>query len=145
MDSIMGLLDTEAGKRRMLTVDIPVIERYNKDRAEEYKIKVVRQGRGLLLRYALKPMHNVYHLETYLSSEYPTEPPKTRVITPLEICPHLMDGQVLCMWRQGSTRETSRWDPAKYTCVFSVQAAWRWLACYEVWRDTGDWPLPEAL
>jgi hypothetical protein len=25
-----------------------------------------------------------------------------------------------------------------------VQAAWRWLACYEVWHETGEWPLPEA-
>ena len=27
--------------------------------------------------------------------------------------------------------------PAKFTCVFAVQAAWRWLACYEVWYETG--------
>jgi hypothetical protein len=25
-----------------------------------------------------------------------------------------------------------------------VQAAWRWLACYEIWHATGEWPLPEA-
>ncbi|MSU79971.1 MAG: hypothetical protein EXS16_18010 [Gemmataceae bacterium] len=140
----MSLLDTEAGKRRILTVEIPVIECYNKDRADEYKIKLVRHSRGLLLRYALKPMHNVYQLETYLASEYPIEPPETRVITPLDFCPHLMEHQRLCMWRQGSTRETNRWDPAKFTSVFAVQAAWRWLACYEVWRDTGEWPLPDA-
>jgi hypothetical protein len=140
----MGLFDSDEGKRRLLAIEIPVLERCNAQRAEEYKIKVVRQGHSLLLRYRLKPMHNVYELETRLPAEYPTLPPETRVLTRLKFCPHLMDGQVLCMWRQGSTRETSRWDPAKFTCVFAVQAAWRWLACYEVWHATGEWPLPDA-
>jgi len=140
----MSLLSSEAGKRRLLAVEIPILERYNKDRADEFKIKVVKQKTNLLLRYRLKPMHNVYELETLLPSDYPLYPPETRVLTPLKFCPHLLEGQLLCMWRQGSTRETSRWDPAKFTCVFAVQAAWRWLACYEVWHDTGDWPLPEA-
>ena len=94
--------------------------------------------------YLLKPCHNPYRLETRLLSSYPTVPPETRVLTPLKHCPHLLEGQTLCLWRQGSTRAASRWDPAKLTCIFAVQAAWRWLACYEVWHDTGDWPLPEA-
>src|SRR5260221_10079555 len=140
----MGLFDSDAGKRRLLTIEIPILERYNVDRAEDFKIKVVRHGHGLQLRYRLKPMHNVYELTTYLPSDYPAGPPETRVVTPLDFCPHLLDGQLLCMWRQGSTRETSRLDPAKFTCVFAVQAAWRWLACYEIWHETGDWPLPEA-
>ena len=71
-------------------------------------------------------------------------PPETRVVTPLKHCPHLLEGQTLCLWRQGSTRQTSRWDPAKFTAIFAVQAAWRWLACYEVWIASGQWPLPEA-
>ena len=140
----MGLLDTEAGKRRLLTVEIPVIERYNQDRDPEYKIRVARQGNTLALSYRLKPMHNVYDLETRLLSTYPMVPPETRVLTFLKTCPHMLEGQTLCLWRQGSTRATSRWDPARFTCVFAVQAAWRWLACYEIWHDTGEWPLPEA-
>ena len=98
----------------------------------------------LVLRYQLKPGHNVYKLETRLGPNYPTVPPETRVLTPLKHCPHLLEGQTLCMWRQGSTRVTSRWDPAKFTGVFAIQAAWRWLACYEIWHETGEWPLPEA-
>jgi hypothetical protein len=141
----MSLLDSEAGKRRLLTVEIPIIERYNADRADEYKIKVVRQaGKRLGLRYRLKPMHNIYDVETVLPGDYPTIPPETRVLTPLMPCPHLLDGQLLCMWRQGSSWQNSRWDPARFTCVFAIQAAWRWLACYEVWYETGEWPLPEA-
>lgn len=140
----MGLLDSEIGKKRLLTVEFPVIERYNEGRDEDYRIRVQRQGSILLLKYRLKPMHNVYDLETRLLSSYPAVPPETRVTTPLQPCPHLLEGQVLCMWRQGSTRQANRWDPAKFTCVFAAQAAWRWLACYEVWRDTGEWPLPEA-
>ena len=140
----MSLFESDTGKRRLLSVEIPILERYNAERAADFKIKVVRQGKSLLLRYRLKPMHNVYELETRLPPDYPLLPPETRVVTPLKFCPHLLDGQMLCMWRQGSTRETNRWDPAKFTCVFAVQAAWRWLACYEVWHETGEWPLPEA-
>lgn len=140
----MSFLDSDAGKRRLLSVEIPALERYNAERAADFKIKVARQGNGLVLRYPLKPMHNVYELETCLPSGYPALPPETCVVTPLAFCPHLLEGQQLCMWRQGSTRATNRWDPAKFTAVFAVQAAWRWLACYEIWHETGAWPLPEA-
>lgn len=141
---LMSLLESEAGKRRLLSIEIPVIERYNEGRDPAYRIRLVRQGSNLLLRYALKPMHNVYELETKLLSSYPTVPPETRVLTPLEHCPHLLEAQTLCLWRQGSARVSSRWDPSRFTCVFALQAAWRWLACYEVWQATGEWPLPEA-
>jgi hypothetical protein len=140
----MGFLDSEAGKRRLLTVEIPVIERYNEGRDPSYKIQVSRLGSTLVLRYRLKPAHNVYQLEMRLVSSYPAVPPEIRVLTPLKHCPHLLEGQTLCLWRQGSTRQSSRWDPALYTCVFAVQASWRWLACYEIWHETGEWPLPEA-
>lgn len=140
----MGLLDSETGKRRLLTVEIPVIERYNEGRDPDYQIVVTRVGSSLVLRYRLKPGHNPYQLETRLLSSYPVVPPETRVLTPLKHCPHLLEGQTLCLWRQGSTRASSRWDPSKFTSVFAIQAAWRWLACYEIWHATGEWPLPEA-
>lgn len=140
----MGLLDSELGKRRLLTVEVPVIERYNEGRDPEFRIRVTKDAGALVLRYRLKPGHNVYEMETQLPPEYPSAPPLTRVVTPLKKCPHLLSGQILCLWRQTSLREASRWDPAKFTCVFAVQAAWRWLACYEVWHQSGEWPLPEA-
>jgi hypothetical protein len=142
--TIMGLLDSDSGKRRLLSIEIPVIERYNEGRDQAYRIRLTRHGAALVLRYALKPAHNVYDMETRLLSSYPTIPPETRVLSPIEHCPHLLEGQTLCLWRQGSTRATSRWDPARFTCVFAIQAAWRWLACYEIWHETGKWPLPEA-
>jgi hypothetical protein len=140
----LGLLDTEFGKRRLLSVEVPAIEKYNEGRDAGFKVILTRVGGALVLGYQLKPGHNVYRLETRLLSSYPTVPPETRVITPLKHCPHLLEGQTLCLWRQGSTRAASRWDPAKFTCIFAIQAAWRWLACYEIWHDTGEWPLPEA-
>src|SRR5262245_24532431 len=115
----MGLLDSESGKRRLLSVEIPVIERYNEGRDPEFKIQVSRLGTAMVLRYRLKPGHNVYQVETRLLSSYPTVPPESRVLTPLKHCPHLLEGQTLCLWRQGSTRNTSRWDPAKFTCIFA--------------------------
>ena len=48
-----------------------------------------------MLRYRLKPGHNIYQLETRLVSSYPTVPPETRVLTPLKHCPHLLEGQTL--------------------------------------------------
>src|SRR5262249_49298453 len=108
----MSLLDSEAGKRRLLSVEIPVIEKYNEGRDPAYRIRVSRHGGSLELRYCLKPGHNVYQLATRLVSSYPTVPPETRVLTPLKHCPHLLEGQTLCLWRQGSTRAASRWDPA---------------------------------
>ena len=140
----MSLLDNEAGKRRLLSIEIPVIEKYNEGRDELFKIRLTRRRARWLLRYRLKPGHNIYQVETRLPSSYPTVPPETRVVTPLKHCPHLLEGQTLCLWRQGSTRVISRWDPARFTCIFAVQAAWRWLACYEIWHETGEWPLPEA-
>lgn len=140
----MGLLDSEAGKRRLLSIEIPVIEQYNAGRDPAFKIRVNPVNGSVVLRYRLKPGHNVYEVETRLPPSYPSVPPETRVLTPLKHCPHLLEGQTLCLWRQGSTRVASRWDPSKFTSVFAVQAAWRWLACYEVWHDTGEWPLPEA-
>lgn len=140
----MGLLDSEVGKRRLLSIEIPAIEKYNEGRDPAYRITARRVALSLVLNYALKPGHNVYQLETRLLSSYPSVPPETRVLTPLKHCPHLLEGQTLCLWRQGSVRATSRWDPSRYTAVFAVLAAWRWLACYEIWHETGEWPLPEA-
>ena len=60
----MSLLDSEAGKRRLLTVEIPVIERYNEGRDPAFQIKLQRAGGSLVLRYCLKPGHNPYHVET---------------------------------------------------------------------------------
>src|SRR5262245_24304996 len=101
------LLDSEAGKRRLLAVEIPVIEKYNQGRDEDFPIRVVRDAGTLLLRYRLKPMHNVYELETRLFASYPATPPETQVTTPLHLCPHLLEGQTMCLWRQGSNRESN--------------------------------------
>jgi hypothetical protein len=140
----MGLWDSESGKRRLLCVELPAIERYNDGRDPTFRIRLERWTLALVLRYRLMPCHNVFDVETRLSPGYPIVPPETHVLTPLRHCPHLLEGQTLCLWRQGSMRQTSRWDPGRLTCVFAVQAAWRWLACYEVWAASGDWPLPEA-
>src|SRR5438045_8692192 len=124
----MGLLDSEAGKRRLLSVEIPVIEKYNEDRDPAYKIQVMRLGSTLVLRYRLKPAHNVYELETRLVSSYPTVPPETRVLTALKHCPHLLEGQTLCLWRPGSPRATRRWRATALPSIIPNPAAWRWRA-----------------
>src|SRR4051812_956467 len=129
----MGLLDTEPGKRRLLAVEIPAIERYNAGRDPEFRINVTRVGGGLVLSYCLKPCHNVYRMETRLLSSYPIVPPETRVLTPLKHCPHLLEGQTLCLWRQGGTRAAGRWGPAPFTRGVARQAAGRGAAGYGGW------------
>ncbi|MEZ6139045.1 MAG: hypothetical protein R3B84_00605 [Zavarzinella sp.] len=140
----MGLLTSQLGKQRLLSVELPVIERYNAERAADFRIRIQRSEAGMSLHYKLKPCHNTYQLVTTLPADYPSAPPETRVLTELRPCPHLLHNQVLCMWRQSSHRDNHRWDPAKYSCIFAIQAAWRWLACYEIWAVTGDWPFPDA-
>src|SRR5688572_7757523 len=76
---VMGLLDTEFGKRRLLSVEVPAIEKYNEGRDAGFKVTLARVGGALVLGYQLKPCHNVYRLETRLLSSYPTVPPETRV------------------------------------------------------------------
>ena len=44
----MCLLESEAGKRRLLSVEIPVIERYNEKRDPAYRIRLARQGGSAL-------------------------------------------------------------------------------------------------
>ena len=143
-NTAMGLFDSDSGKRRLLTIELPAIEKYNEGREPSYRVRVVRARQALSLCYRLKPCHNEYELETRLDANYPVIPPVTRIITPIRHCPHLLEGQTTCLWRQGSSRESSRWDAARFTCVFAIQAAWRWLACYEIWHTTGEWPMPDA-
>ena len=84
-DLAMSLLDSEAGKRRLLTIEIPVIERYNEGRDPDFQYSCCsRLGGALVLSYRLKPGHNIYQLETRLVSSYPTVPPETRVLTALK-------------------------------------------------------------
>ena len=131
----MGLLDTEFGKRRLLSVEVPAIEKYNEGRDAGFKIHLNRVGGTLVLSYQLKPCHNAYRLETRLLSSYPTVPPETRILTPLKHCPHLLEGQTMCLWRQGSTRAASR---------FAVPTKRGWVASGTSRRPTRTGPASRA-
>ena len=109
----MSLLESEAGKRRLLSVEIPVIERYNEGRDPAFRIRL-RQGRPA--RWCCATVSSRATTSTRWKRAWsPAIRPcrrKRAVLTPLKHCPHLLEGQTLCLWRQGSTRATSRWDPA---------------------------------
>lgn len=140
----MSLLESEGGKRRLLGIEIPGIEHYNVGRDPEYRIRLKKHNGGLILAYALKPGNNIFLVETRLGEQYPVDAPITRIVSELAPSPHQFPGRVLCMWRQTSKRNTHKWDPSRFTSIFAVQATWRWLACYELWMTTGQWPIPEA-
>jgi len=46
----MSLLESEAGKRRLLSIEVPVIERYNEGRDPAFRVRLARHGGGLTLR-----------------------------------------------------------------------------------------------
>lgn len=140
----MSLLLSEEGKRRLLSVEVPGIEHYNIGRDPAFRIRLRKSEGGLVMTYALKPGNNVHEVETRLGENYPVDAPLTRVVSRLELSPHQFPGQVLCMWRQTSKRNTHKWDPSRFTAIFAVQATWRWLACYELWMSSGEWPIPDA-
>ena len=111
----MSLLESETGKRRLLSVEIPVIERYNEGPRSGLPDSSQQGWRHAGLALCLKPGHNIYQLETRLVSSYPTVPPETRVLTPLKHCPHLLEGQTLVPCGGRAARgPASRWDPAKF-------------------------------
>ena len=140
----MSLLDSEAGKRRLLTVEIPVIERYNEGRDPAFRIRVHRVGGALVL--ALLPQTGTQclpagnstgkQLSDGAAGDARSDGPET--------LPALAGRPDALPVAAGQHAPTSRWDPARFTCIFAIQAAWRWLACYEIWHETGEWPLPEA-
>jgi hypothetical protein len=57
-DYIPILLRNESAKRRLVSVEFPVIEQYNRDREPEYRITIEPTAEGLALNYKLKPAHN---------------------------------------------------------------------------------------
>ena len=104
--------------------EIPVIERYNQGRDPEFRIKLVRQAGGLILRYQLKPAHNVYLLETRLYPSYPTTPPETRIVTPIKHCPCTSAGPGADVpVETGSTpgKRKPLGPGPNSTCIFAIQ------------------------
>lgn len=96
------LLRNESAKRRLVSVEFPVIEQYNRDREKEYRITIAPTAEGLALNYKLKPAHNIFEVKTSLMAGYPFVPPETRVITALDYpCPHLLPGQQLLSMETG--------------------------------------------
>lgn len=62
-DYIPILLRNESAKRRLVSVEFPVIEQYNRDRVPEYRITIEPTAEGLALIYKLKPAHNVFEVK----------------------------------------------------------------------------------
>ena len=141
---LMGLLDSETGKRRLLSVEIPVVERYNDGRDPAFKIKLVRSGQhpGAALFPQTGPQRipagNPARLELPDGAARDARADADETLSAFARRANTLPVAA------GEPRTSSRWDPSRFTCVFAVQAAWRWLACYEIWHETGEWPLPEA-
>ena len=81
----MSLLDSEAGKRRLLTIEIPVIERYNEGRDPAFRIRVApRRRRAGAAATASNRGTTSTSWKPGWCPAIPTVPPETRVLTAAE-------------------------------------------------------------
>jgi len=79
---------------------------------------------------------NVYDIQLVYPTFFPFEPPKAYVLKPkIEVSRHIYKDGHLCLFR----RDDRTWQP-RTTAATMVSWVSRWLHCYEVWQDTGEWP-----
>ena len=140
----MSLLDSEAGKRRLLSVEIPVIERYNEGRDPAFQIRLA--GRRGTLVLALLPQAGAQRLPAgnatgvQLSdgaagdaradaAEALPAPARRPDAVPVAAGQHAGDQPL------GSGAVHLRLRRAGRLAL---------AGCYEIWHETGEWPLPEA-
>jgi len=83
-------------------------------------------------------------VETRLGPSYPIVPPETRILTPLVALSPSARRTIALSLAAGQHADQQSLGPSPVHQRLRVQAAWRWLACYEIWHETSEWPLPEA-
>jgi hypothetical protein len=122
-------------------VEIPVIEKYNAGRDPEFKIQVTRVG-GALVRYRLAGTQRLPDRDA-TAVELPDSAAERRVLTPcVTVRTCSKDRRCVCGGRAVPGRPAA--GIRRSSPVSSPPRPRGWLACYEIWHETGEWPLPEA-
>ena len=84
---------------------------------------------------ALETSRELYTLNVFFPEHYPTSMPEVHIRRPaLEQSPHRYMNNRICYLHP------HMWNPGRHDLTFVIQRAAKWLAKYEVYRQTGKWP-----
>ena len=90
---------------------------------------------GVTVLVALETSKEIYTLNVSFPESYPNGMPEVHVRRPaLERSPHRYLNNRICYLHP------SMWNPGRHNLTFVIQRAAKWLAKYEVYRQTDNWP-----
>ena len=90
---------------------------------------------GVTVRVALETSKDIYTLNVSFPQTYPSAMPEVHVRRPvLAHSPHQYMHNRICYLHP------HLWNPGRHTLTFVIQRAAKWLAKYEVYRQTQSWP-----
>ena len=90
---------------------------------------------GVMALIALETSRELYTLNVFFPEYYPSSMPEVHVRRPtLEWSPHRFMNNRICYLHP------HMWNPGRHDLTFVIQRAAKWLAKYEVFRQTGKWP-----
>ena len=84
---------------------------------------------------ALSTRREIYTLDVFFPESYPYEMPDVHVRRPtLAASPHRYPNDRICYLHP------HMWNPGRHNLLFVIQRAAKWLAKYEVYLVTHNWP-----
>ena len=90
---------------------------------------------GVTALVALETSNEIYTLNVSFPESYPNDMPEVHVRRPaLTRSPHRYRNNRICYLHP------SMWNPGRHNLTFVIQRAAKWLAKYEVFRQTDEWP-----
>ncbi|MXW07646.1 MAG: hypothetical protein F4X56_08680 [Gammaproteobacteria bacterium] len=90
---------------------------------------------GVMVLIALQTIKRVYTLSVSFPESYPNVMPKVHVRRPmLQSSPHRFSNDRICFLHP------TMWNPGRHNLLFVIQRTAKWLAKYEVYQETGNWP-----
>lgn len=95
-------------------------------------------GGGVTALIALQTSKCIYTLNVDFPEHYPSSMPEVHVRRPvLEMSPHKFSSNRICYLHP------HMWNPGRHNLTFVIQRAAKWLAKYEVYLQTREWPGAE--
>ena len=96
--------------------------------------RATAQG-GVMALTALQTARRIYTLAVFFPEAYPSSMPDVHVRTPpLSPSPHRYHNNRICYLHP------YMWNPGRHDLTFVIKRTAKWLAKYEVYRQTGKWP-----
>ena len=90
---------------------------------------------GVVVLIALQTARRIYTLAVSFPESYPNSMPEVHVRRPdLPPSPHRYPDNQICYLHP------HMWNPGRHDLTFVIKRAAKWLAKYEVYRQTGKWP-----